>query len=509
MIFFIIFAFVTVGYSIFSFSKTRKLVTTEMIDVDIKKVIISILIDCGIIGVLFALTLVEGMIMGKYPCDGLHWFKLIAGGIAFGFSLICAIHLFVLHYYGKNIEEKTKKILMYSFIGLFIVAFLSLFLWADGFAPYLEYPIVNGIKFTDGLGFVTPKSGKPNLAWYAICIVSGAALVYFMCDHFMYKEYGKHGILESTFYIAFPAGIIGARLWYCIGEGVPFADWYKIWQGGLTILGGAIMGILVGVLWFLYRNKKYSIWVAVDCIVPTILIAQAVGRFGNFFNCEVHGLQVSVEYFKWLPEIVRNNMRYSSTHGFAAEGMMYVPLFFIEALINVFGYFFIAHFIGKKLRKVLEPGDLAVTYVIWYGLTRVILEPFRDPTFNMGSNGYWSWIWSLIFVFAGALAIIGNHIVRYILKKRAHNYVVLKNDNKLALVETCVFSVIGITLTIVAICLFSTNTFSGKIGYDGFNIGIMLLILGISVLIFDVPAIIRFMEYRKFENSNSSGEING
>ena len=489
-----------------------------MVDFDVKKEIKNELIYSGITAACFTLMLVGIMIWNDFPCDGLHWFKLIAGGLLFGFTLITAIQFFILHYYGKNIDPVWKKRLMYFFIGGFVSAFLTLWLWLDGFAPYLQYPLINGIKidifassFADVFSFWRPSNGgsTPTIAWYAVCILCGAGLVYFMCDHFMYKEYGKHGILESTFFVAFPAGIIGARLWFCIGEGVPIGEWIQIWKGGLTILGGAIMGILAGVLWFIWRNKKYSIWVAIDCIVPTILIAQAIGRFGNFFNCEVHGAEVSVEYFKWLPEIIRNNMAYSCENGFASSGMIYVPLFFIEALVNVFGYFFIAHFVGKKLRKVLEPGDLGVAYVIWYGLTRVILEPFRDTAFNMGGeSGYWSWMWSLIFVFAGALVIIGNHVVRYILKKRANNYVVLKGDKNLSMIEFIAISSVAIVLIISAIRLFNLNTFTGKIGFDGFNIGIMFLVLGVSILLFDVPAALRYFESRKIDIKKSDGEVN-
>lgn len=506
MVGFIIFAVIALGVGIYTFYDLVKLIESPMVDANPKKIASKILIYSGAFSVSFTLMLVFGMIMGKYPCDALHWFKLICGGLLFGFSLIAAVQLFILHYYGKNIDDKSKKIFMYSFIGGFIVAFLTLFLWLDGFAPYLTYPLVNGVIFTKG--FVTPLDSRPNIAWYAICILSGAILVYFMCDHFMYKEYGKHGILESTFYVAFPAGIIGARIWYCIGEGRPFSEWIRIWEGGLTILGGAIAGIVVGVAWFLWRNKKYSIWVAVDCIVPTILIAQAVGRFGNFFNCEVHGLEVSAEYFKWLPEIIVNNMTYSSAGfgKFAADGMIFVPLFFIEALINVFGYFFIAHFIGKKLSKVLEPGDLAFAYVAWYGLTRVILEPFRDSTFQMGAgeNVYWSWVWSLIYVFVSCLLIIINHVVRYILKKRKNSYVVLKGDDKLSQIEFIAFCVVGIVLIVSGTRLMRLNSdiFNPTVlEINGYTIGIMLLVIGCSVLIFAVPAVIRYIEARKVKNA--------
>lgn len=495
MALFIIFAIATLGVAGYGIYKTYRLISSEMVDIDMKKTIMTTLLYDAIAAVCFTVMLVGGMIWGGYPCDALHWVKLIVGGLIFGFAFTTAINFFMLFYYGKNIDEKIKKTTYHGFMCLFVVSFLTLFLWLDGYAPYLEYPLINGISFENG--WVTPKDGRPNIAFYAICILSGAILVYFMCDHFMYQEYGKHGILESTFFVAFPAGIIGARIWYCIGNNVPFEKWIEIWKGGLTILGGATMGILVGVLWFLWRNKKYSIWIAVDCIVPTILIAQAVGRFGNFFNCEVHGLECSVEYFKWLPEIIVNNMKWSDTVGSAAPGNMFVPLFFIEALVNFFGYFLIAHVFGKKFKKVLEPGDLCAAYIIWYGLTRVILEPFRHANYNMGENGYWSWIWSLLFVFLGTIAIVVNHYVRYAMKKKKNNYVVLKGDYKLGLIETICFVAVGFGLFIPGIMLMANNEFVQKVGFSNFNIGIMLGVLGVSVLFYASVSFIRFTEAKR------------
>ena len=498
------FAIGAIAIGVLSFIEVRKLVISEMIDVDFKSFTKRIALFNAGFAVDFALMLVGGMLWAGFPADFLHWFKLIIGGLLFGFSLISAVQFFIIHYYGKNFTGKWKKFYLYSFIGLFIVAILTLFLWLDGYAPYLKYPLINGINFSEG--FVNPKDGpRPNLAWYAICIVSGAVLVYFISDHLMYKEYGVHGICESTFYVAFPAGVIGARLWYCIGQGLPLNQWIKIWEGGLTVVGGALTGIIVGVLWFMWRNPKYSIFVAVDCIVPTILIAQAIGRWGNFFNCEVHGLEVSIESFKWLPEIILNNATFSekASLGFASSGNIYLPLFLIEGIINLFGYFLIAHVFGKRLFKVLEPGDLAFGYIVWYGLTRVILEPLRNPYYNMGGGGYWSWIWSFSFVFFGCLGIIINHIIRYVLKKRISKYVVQKNDILQGMIESIVFFAVAIVLVIVGISLMinAPALLEGetrRVGFDdSFNVGMMLLVLGGSVGLFIIPAAIRFIEGKR------------
>ena len=498
MILAIIFLAIFLACLIFSIVRSVSLVKSPMVHVDYKSFLRTngIIIGAGVISLLVASF---GIYMWlEAPYEVLYVIQLVIGAILFSGSLSIAINAFIIHYYGKNIPEALDKWLYRLLIGGFVLAFISLFIWTNGFAPYLTYPLVNGISFTKG--FVSPDNGKPNIAFYALCIIAGAVLVYFVCDHLFYKEYGKHGLLESTFYISFPAGILGARIWYVVGEWGKSFDYGRamttigdvkiwaplaIWEGGLTILGGAIMGIVVGVLFFLWRNKNLSIWFAVDAIVPTILIAQAVGRWGNFFNCEVHGEIVNLSNFRWLPEIVWRNAQYSSAAPTDLRGteQIYLPLFFIECLTNLFGYFLIAHVFGKALGKYHEPGDLCFGYVIWYGLTRVILEPLRYGDFKMGENGYWSWVWSMIFVFAGTLLIVINHIVRLIIKKKKNTFEVKPYDTKLGIISTLIIVIVGGALLTTGLIMMISNKFEEVVEYNLFNGGLIILVLGASSLL--------------------------
>ena len=487
MILSIIFLVLFAGFVGVNIYYLRRLVKSAMIEVDFKSFFLKNALFVGGAVISFLVASFGFYQWLNASPDAIHIVQLVIGEILFIGGLLVAINCFTVHYYGKNIPEKLDKWLFRIQIIAFVVSTVCLFVYTNGLAPYLTYPLVNGISFTEG--FVTPKTGSPNIAFYALCIISGAVIVYFLCDHIFYKEYGKHGLLESTFYVSFPAGIIGARIWYVVGEwstsfaGQPFWKVFAIWEGGLTILGGAIMGIVVGVLFFIWRNKNLSIWFAVDAIVPTILIAQAVGRWGNFFNCEVHGLLVDDKLFRWLPEIIFNNAKYSSTSGWAPDGQLYVPLFFIECLTNLFGYFLIAHVFGKLLGKYHEPGDLCFGYVIWYGLTRVLMEPLRSSDYQMGENGYWSWVWSMIFVFAGTLLIVANHIVRLIIKKKKNVYKVKPYDTKLGIISTIAILVVGGALVAVSAYLMSSNKFVEVVALNKFNVGIILLVLGASVLV--------------------------
>ncbi len=418
--------------------------------------------------------------------NGLELTSAITGGLLVPALGITSLLTFIFHYYGtprnRGIDEKTDKWLFRILMICFPLFIVSLFWLTEAFAAHVRYPLVNGLSFTHG--FVTPDSEyRPNIAFYALCILSGAMYAYFLGDHKLYLEYGKHGIGESLFLVALPSGIIGARLFYVIGnwktefatQPNPFMAAINITDGGLTILGGALVGIAAGVLWFIWRLRKYNFWLCVDIMAPLILIGQACGRWGNFFNCEVHGIEMSMQYWSWLPTFIKNNITYSTAVGAADPGNVFVPLFLIESVTNMFGYFVLAHVFGKALRKYTQFGDIAFGYIVWYGLTRTFMEPIRDTSFNMGTNNYWSWIWAICFVVLGALAIAVNHLVRTIRHPRRPNI-------KANLIETIIVSVVSLGLIISGIIMMSTNTLSPTLVLNGFSWGIILLVLGVSLL---------------------------
>ena len=441
----------------------------------------------------------------NYQMSAGEWVELIFGSALFALGMCAFTHTFYIHYYAKEIPEKINKWLFASIFVGFAMVLVGLLLLTNSIADHIAYPLVNGLNFKEG--FVTPAADvKPNIAWYALCILSGAILVYIICDHRFFVEYGRHGIVESTFFVAFPAGIIGARLGYVIGEwnhsvegSLSFAqrvaagEWwapFAIWEGGLTIISGALVGIVVGVLWFIWRNKKYSIWLAVDIIVPCILIAQAIGRWGNYFNAEVHGYEVLKENWWFLPKIVANNAAYSESSGFANAGYIYMPLFYIEFLSNLTGYFVLRFAIGKGLRKYLELGDLAFGYIVWYGLTRVIMEPLRDTAYNMGQDGYYSWIWSICFVLIGTGAIFLNHLVRFIIRlsKKDKEF---KNTNLLvsSIVTGTLFAG-SLAMIILGASKMASNVQDASIKFDAFNNGLIVLVVGLALFLIFACAVL-------------------
>lgn len=354
------------------------------------------------------MLMLSGIVLSSPIENHLHRFMAVFGTLLFGLFVSVGVSSFFLHYYKFNVEKKFNKYGNYVAFISFGLAILALFLLIDGYAygGMIKFPLPTGIPFN-----------KPVIAFYALFILAGALLVLAICDHEFYKKYGRHGILEPIFYLAFPAGIVGARIWYVAGNWTrngyneDFLQVFRIWEGGLAIMGGALFGALAGILYFRFKYKKmYSIAEAIDLIIPAILVAQAVGRWGNFFNQEVYGAVSDINKYSFLPYFIRRQM--------VIYDEFRVPLFLIESFVNLTGYFVIRFAVGEGLKKWREPLDMGFLYLFWYGLTRVIMEPMRDPIDNMGDKGQWSFIWAIIFVAVSVVAIVANHIIRYQLRKR-------------------------------------------------------------------------------------------
>lgn len=485
------------------------LIKSPMIAIDFKALLVKYGAFAGVFVVGITLLCVGVPVWLKWNVETWEWLCIIFGSFFTSLFLIASLITFLLHYYGKNVPEILHKWFFRILVVCFPLGIVMIFVLSNGYAYHLTYPLINGIAFNGTIS--TPANNTANIAFYALCILSGAIYVYLLCDHKFYVQYGKHGILESTFITAFPAGIIGARIFYVIGnwtvDGFDKQPWkmFFIWEGGLTILGGALTGIIVGVAWFLWRNKKYSIWLAVDIIVPSILLAQAVGRWGNFFNCEVHGVESSIEYWRWLPIIVQENAKYSSSAGWASEGNIFVPLFFIESIANMLGFFVLSHLFGNKLRKYTQFGDLAFGYLIWYGFTRVFMEPLRHTSFNMGDKGYWSWIWSIGFIVGGVLLIAGNHVIRFFIDKKKGLNTTHENTVRNSIIQSALIVSSSIALISVSAVLIAGSSFVPTLALNNFNIGLVLLFTGTSLLLFIITPILKVIERAKFNKTQQNG----
>ncbi len=364
----------------------------------------------------------------------------LVGGFIFGAANAVLWSAFSLRFCKTNLVDRTLsgvKVALYASIPFAVFAAL---IWLEGIAPYLTYPLYNGFSidgsgfhFTKPNGFDGASTGGLHIAFYALVILFGVAIAYWVSDHRFYQKYHKHGILDTLVLVAFPAGVIGARIWYVVGNwdrefaGKSWTKPFEIWEGGLTILGGAAAGVLVGYL-FLRATKKFvDMRFAIDAIVPTVLLAQAMGRLGNFFNLEVYGQVAEVSQgWDWLPSWLVTNMSFNNGGGQLPSGSINIPLFFVEAVMNVIGYFLIAYGVGKLLKRWTFPGDLCGCYFLWYGLVRIVMEPMRNANFNMGTDNAWSICNSIAYILIGVGLIAAFHLSdRYKKNKKSLHFPII------------------------------------------------------------------------------------
>lgn len=146
------------------------------------------------------------------------------------------------------------------------------------------------------------------------------------------------------------AGIIGARAWFVLNNTEDMEtifDVVAVWRGGMAIEGGVTAAMIVGFFIFYRASKQLqiSIWVFMDCIIPNVLLGQAIGRWGNFFNQEVLGANVG-HPFSWLPMWMNNHLHYSGDYPDPVE-FYRQPLFLYESLTSLFGWIFLTFFVPK------------------------------------------------------------------------------------------------------------------------------------------------------------------
>ena len=217
------------------------------------------------------------------------------------------------------------------------------------------------------------------------------------------------------FIIAFPCGLLGARIWYIVSE----LDYYladpmamlRVWEGGLAIQGGVLGGILAGYLVLRYKHLHFSFRRLVDLIVPNILIAQSIGRWGNFFNQEVYGECIPAKSVQWIPDFVLNNMNGGDIY--CRNGYVATPLFLYESLLTLLGFVLISVIIRKFYTKRVD-GELGAMYLIYYGLIRIVMEPMREEAYIMRifGNLSQSMLMSALFIALGIGIIVCLEINR-------------------------------------------------------------------------------------------------
>lgn len=207
-----------------------------------------------------------------------------------------------------------------------------------------------------------------TVEWYAIIICVAILLAYFVCDRLASRFDIKSNDILDGLLIGLPSGFIGARLWYILGDLESFdsfIDMISVWNGGLAIYGG-VFGACIST-YFVCKKKKISFLNLMDLVSIGFMIGQIIGRWGNFANVEVFGMQTDLPW----------RMGVGVGPGMIAE---YVhPLFLYESLWNLLGLMAIFAYMDSRKFK----GELFLMYTAWYGIGRAWMEPLRDASYNL------------------------------------------------------------------------------------------------------------------------------
>ena len=215
-----------------------------------------------------------------------------------------------------------------------------------------------------------------TITYYALCILLGVIVAYLVIRKLAKKHNINNKFLDDTIFYGLLIGILGARIYYVLFNLDYYmnnlSEIYKIWHGGLAIHGGIIAGALF--VYFFSKKHKVSFIKMTDIILPGVLIAQAIGRWGNFFNQEAYGIMVSKGLLQKLliPGFVIDGMY--------IDGKYYLPTFYIESIFCIIGFIIII-IISKKTKKIGIPTSF---YLIWYGILRLIIEYFRTDSLMIG-----------------------------------------------------------------------------------------------------------------------------
>lgn len=220
--------------------------------------------------------------------------------------------------------------------------------------------------------------GVIQIYWYSVMIFLGLLVGGTLVLSESKKWYIPEDFMINMFFFLIPIAFVGARLYYVLFN----FDYYssnllsivKVWEGGLAIHGG----IIAGVLWILLYCKKYKINSVriLDIMSVGLIIGQAIGRWGNFFNKEAYGSIVSLEFLQnlHLPTFIIDGM--------LINGNYYHPTFLYESLWCLVG--FIILLIVRRL-KYIKIGQIASVYLIWYGIGRFFIEGLRTDSLMFGT----------------------------------------------------------------------------------------------------------------------------
>lgn len=243
--------------------------------------------------------------------------------------------------------------------------------------------------------------GPIQVRWYGIIIACGILLGYFIAQAAL-KQVGLHKdtLIDIIFYSAI-VGFIVARIYFVTFQWPYYMNHLseipKIWHGGIAIHGGLIGGLISGII--VCKIKNLHPFQIGDIVAPSIILAQGIGRWGNFMNHEAHGGPVSRAFLEHLhlPDFIIRNMY--------IEGQYYHPTFLYESIWDVIGFVILI-----TLRKRLKLGETFFGYLIWYSVGRFFVEAMRTDSLMLTSHIRVAQLVSVVLIMISVIFVIYRRV---------------------------------------------------------------------------------------------------
>ncbi len=272
---------------------------------------------------------------------------------------------------------------------------------------------------------VALEIGPIQIYWYSIFIFLGLLIASII----IFKEARKRNIDEdfliNLIFNTIIIGLIGARVYYVLFN-IPYyasnpIEILAVWNGGLAIHGGIFAAVAFILIYC--KKKNVNSLQLLDIIVVGLIIAQAIGRWGNFFNSEAYGQVTTYAELKaqQIPTFIINGMY--------ILGEYRQPTFFYESTWCFAG--FLAMLIIRKY-KYLKRGQLTGFYLFWYGLGRLLIEGLRTDSLMLGPIKI-AQVVSLVFIIMGIVLFFYNLIKSTPTDKRLYTEDLSPNDDEMTI----------------------------------------------------------------------------
>jgi phosphatidylglycerol---prolipoprotein diacylglyceryl transferase len=224
--------------------------------------------------------------------------------------------------------------------------------------------------------------GPLSIGWYGLCYAIGLAVAYVLLVRLARLAGEDPDLVGNGIIIVAVAALIGGRLYHVIDQWHLYAnDPLKIVlppYAGLGVYGGIATGTLAG--WWYTRRRRVSFARWADIVAPALFVMQAIGRWGNYFNQELYGPPTNLPW--GIPIDCAHRLQDVYPCASLPElTTRFHPLFLYESVSGIIGAAFLI-WLGFRFRDRLRPGDLFLVFLVWYGLTRFVLENMREDNWT-------------------------------------------------------------------------------------------------------------------------------